>query len=258
MSQQILPVDKGRSDFLRTLASVAAQFNTSPEELLATTKVYDAVLKFPTLLTPNQTAYTFNPVKAVDTPVPGEFKIDKNDFFAVTGIGIRFTRATYISSSGQTSQNGNYEEYLYPDTQVFNGAALAASGGKNEAQCLYSIIRGKIGLSVSDDQQWELACSELVSRQIQFASNADAINWGPGSEGRGIFPLNSIIILDGNSDNKLSLNLVPGSDTNNINGMYDTNGVATTTHRNFIMPVLYGVLLKNAAGGAYTLKNCRA
>jgi hypothetical protein len=236
---------------------VASQFNTTPEALLQTTKVYDAVLKFPTLLQPNTTAYTFNPVKAVDTPVPGEIKIDKNDFFAVTGVGIRFTRAQFASSSGTNSNYGNYEEYLYPNTQVFNGAAQAGSGGKTEAQCLYTIIRGALGLSVNNDQQWNIAVSELVSRQINFASNADAINWGPGSEGRGIFPLNSIIILDGNSDNQLNLALLPG-DTNNINGQYDTNGVATTTHRNFIMPVLYGVLLKNAAGGAYTLQNCRA
>lgn len=243
MNTLIAPASQGRADYMRVVEKLAAAFNTGVDNFIATYKVYDDLLKMPTLLVPNTSAYTMNPVKAVETPVPGENKIDRNDFFAVTGVGIRFTRATYTSSSGAYSAFGNYEEYTYPYIAAFSGA--------NEASALQTIVRGQIGLSVNNDQQWSLPCSELVYKDEYINAQTPTIVYGGNDGKRGIKELNSIVILDGNADNLLTLSLLTGV-TTNIDGSV-TNG----TTRNYVMPVLLGIRIKNMAGGGYALASCR-
>lgn len=248
-----IPADRGRSNFLRAAGQVAKMMGLpTVEDLLGQYKVYDSVLKFPTRLLPNTTAYTFNPVTAVDTPVPGEIKIQKNDWFAVTSVGLRFTRADYLSSSGTLTNFGNYNEYTFPYSDIFNGAAIGA--GKTEAECLLTIVRGTLGLSVNNDEQWRLSSKDLTYTSEQYDSS-NGIVFGPDSEGRGLFQLNGIIILNGGVDNLLTLNLLNG-DTSNIDGNTDSEGAASTW-RNFVMPVLQGILIKNVANGGYSAALCR-
>lgn len=238
----IAPPTQGRSDYMRVVDQLAATFNTSAEAFIRQYKVYDDILKLPQLLIPNQSLYTFNPVKAVDTPVPGENKIDKNDFFAVTGVGIRFTQATYTSSTGATSAWGNYPEYTWPYDDVFSAAG--------EASALMTIVRGILALSVTNDQQWALPVSEMVFEQ-QFINAQPTTQVYGGNDGqRGIRDLNSIVILDGGADNILSLALLQGTTTN-----IDAN--TTENRRNYVMPILRGIHIKNLAGGGFSLASCR-
>lgn len=243
MQTLIAPASQGRADYMRVVEQLSQAFNTTPDNFIRQYKVYDDILKMPQLLVPNTSYYNFNPVKAVDTPVPGENKIDRNDFFAVTGVGVRFTRSTYTSASGSYSAYGNYPEYTYPYAAVFSGA--------NEATALQTIVRGLLGLSVNNDQQWALPCSELVFRQEFINSQETTIKYGGTDGDRGFKELNSIVILDGNADNLLQLNLLAGV-TTNIDGSV-TNG----TTRNYVMPVLMGIRIKNLAGGGYALQSCR-
>lgn len=240
--QILVPASQSRSDYLRVVQTLANKFNTSESNIINTYKIYNQALKMPQALSPSQSTYTFNPVKAVDTPVPGERKIDKNDFFAVTGVGLRFTRATYSSATGQLSSYGNYDEYTYPYASVFTGSG--------EQSALWTIVRGTAQLFVTDDMQWELPCSELVYENQQVNGQVTTIQYGGTPGQRGIFELDSIVVLDGGADNKLVLNLLAGTMTN-----IDGNTNATT--RNLIMPVLYGFQIKNLAGGGFSASNCR-
>lgn len=240
--QILVPASQSRSDYLRVVQTLANKFNTSESNIINTYKIFNQALKMPRALSPDQSTYNFNPVKAVDTPVPGEKKIDKNDFFAVTGVGLRFTRATYSSSTGQLSNYGNYDEYTYPYASVFTGSG--------EQSALWTIVRGNAQLFVTDDMQWDIPCSELVYENQQVNGQVTTIQYGGTTGQRGIFELDSIVVLDGGADNKLVLNLLPGTITN-----IDGNTNATT--RNLIMPVLYGFQIKNLAGGGFSAANCR-
>ena len=237
----LVPATQSRSNYLRVVKTLAGRFNTSEQDIINTYKIYNQALKMPQLLQPALSTYKFNPVKAVETPVPGELKIDRNDFFAVTGVGLRFTRATYTSSTGAVSNFGNFPEYTYPYSAVFSGTA--------EATALQCIVRGSLSLTVTDDLQWNIPCSELVYKNEYINAQEQTTAFGVAGQ-NGIFDLDSIVVLDGNADNALLLNLLAGTITN-------IDGNTNTITRNYIMPVLYGFQIKNLAGGGFSAANCR-
>lgn len=241
MSQLLVPATNQRGNYLRVIQTLAGKFGTSEQDIINTYKIYNQALKLPQQLQTSLSTYKFNPVKAVDTPVPGELKIDRNDFFAVTGVGIRFTRATYTSSTGAVGNFGNYPEYTYPYSAVFSGA--------NEALALQCIVRGTLSLSVTDDLQWNIPCSELVYKNEYINAQEQTIVQGNMTQ-NGIYDLDSIVVLDGNADNSLTLQLLAGSFTN-------IDGATALLTKNYVMPVLYGFQIKNLAGGGFSAANCR-
>lgn len=242
MQNILVPATQSRGDFMRVVQTLANKFGSSESQIINTYKIYNQALKMPKALSPQLSSYDFNPVKAVETPVPGEVKIDKNDFFAVTGVGLRFTRATYSSATGQLSAYGNYDEYTFPYATVFSGSG--------EQSALLTTVRGSLSLFVTDDMQWNIPCSELVYENQQINAQVQTIGYGGDAGHRGIYPLDSIVVMDGGADNKLTLNLLAGTITN-----IDGNTNATT--RNLIMPVLYGFQIKNLSGGGFSAANCR-
>lgn len=251
MSNVIMAPSGQRSDFLRTLDAVAVSLGlSSGEQVQKNYKVYDDVLIMPQALVPSASQYTFNPVTAVDTPVPTENKMDKNDWFAVTGVGLRFTRADYASATGLLSNYGNYDLLTYPYAQFFTGAA--AGGAKSEADALKTILRGTVGLQVSSDLQWQLPASECVYEDVQYTGGTFTPTFGGTVGQRGVFPLSSIVLLNGGSDNKVVLNLSTSGDKTVIDG-----SVSGATTRNLIVPMLFGIRIKNIAAGGYSIANCR-
>jgi len=235
----LVPATQSRSNYLRVVKTLAGRFNTSEQDIINTYKIYNQALKMPQVLQPALSTYKFNPVKAVETPVPGELKIDRNDFFAVTGVGLRFTRATYTSSTGAVSNFGNYPEYTYPYPTVFSGSG--------EATALQCIVRGTLSLTVTDDLQWNIPCSELVYKN-QYINAQEQTSVQGNMVQNGIFDLDSIVVLDGNADNALLLNLLAGTITN-------IDGAAELVTKNYIMPILYGFQIKNLAGGGLSAAN---
>lgn len=240
-----IPPDAQRANFLRVQEAVAAATGLNVSDVPKKYRMFDNVLKMPKLLSPNQSSYTFDPVKGNDSAIlPGNNLMDKNDFFAVTHVGLRLNRALYTIATGQLSNFGNYREYTWPYAEIFDGVPAA---GANEVSCLNTILRGKLALSVVNEQQWEIPASELFYCDQNFTGEQDAFNWGATPGERGQFPLSSIIVVDGGADNLLTLTLLPG-DTDVIDGSVTSAGAASTW-RNIITPVLYGVSIKNMANG---------
>jgi len=250
MEKLIMAPTSDRSNFLRVLESVARLKGLPIEQVQAAYKVYDDLLLMPQALSPSSSFYTFNPVTAVDTPVPTENKMDKNDIFAITGVGLRFTRADYASATGALSNYGNYDLLTYPYANFFTGAAAGAN--KSEADALKAILRGTLALQVSNDQQWQIPCSELVYDELNYAATPFNPVFGSSSGKRGIFPLSSIVLIDGGSDNKLVLNLSSYANYAVIDG-----SVSGATTRNLIVPVLEGYRVKNMASGGFSLSGCQ-
>jgi hypothetical protein len=252
MNNIVMAPSAQRSDFLRTLDFVAKAMGlTTAEAVQASFNVYDDVLVMPQALLPTSSSYNFNPVTGVDTPVYGENKMDKNDWFAIWGVGLRFQKADYASGTGLLSNHGNYDKHTYPYAQVFNGAA--AGGAKSEADALKTVLGGILTLTVSSNQQWQIPASELVYENVQYTGGDFTPSFGGSVGKRGVFPLSSIVVLNGGTDNKLTLTLAPAGDKTRIDG-----SVTGSTTRNLVVPMLFGLRIKNMANGGYSPLACRA
>jgi hypothetical protein len=240
---QILPASEGRSNYLRVADAVSGMLGISREAFISQYKFYDNELKLLTPLQPSQSSYTLNPVRGLDSNVPSSFLMDKSDLFAVTGVGLAFTRATYASASNSLSQYGNYPEYSYPYAAVFTGS--------NEQTGLLNVVRGSVALSVNADQQWEIPADRMVFANQYINSQTQTIQIGGNDAHQGILNLNSIVIMDGENQNTLTVNLAQGGLLTNIDG--NTN----ETTRNILCIRLIGFRIRNVANGGFSAANCR-
>lgn len=240
---QILPADKGRADYLRVAESVSSMLGIDIKQFVSQYKFYDDTLLLLKPLSPSQSQYNFNPVRGLDQDLPSQFLMDKSDLFAVTGVGVIFTRATYASANQSLSGFGNYEEYTFPFSTVFTGST--------EATGLQNIVRGALALSVNADQQWSIPVSRMVYKNQFINAQVQTISYGGSNEEQGILPLQSVVIMDGENQNTLTLNLPAGGTLTNIDG--NTN--ATT--RNIVGVKLVGFRIRNVANGGFTAGNCR-
>lgn len=250
MNNIVISPDEQRFTFERIVSSLAAQKGLTPDQIKETYKIFPSVVKMPVALDPGLSTYNLSPRKGVNTAVPGEIKLDQNDFFAVDGIGLRFTRATYTAASGALSQQGNYPELTYPDAVYFDGNPAA---GLDEWQCLQTILRGTVSIQVTGDTLLDsLSAQELVYKgETGYNGTGPVLPQFGGTQGqRGIFPLTPQIILDASADNNFVISLADG-DKAVIDGSVDNAGAATT-HRNILMAVMYGWKIKNMAGGGYS------
>lgn len=243
MQQQILPADNGRSNYLRVAGTVAGMLGIPVDQFVTGYKFYDDELVLLQALSTAQTQYVFNPVKGLDTPVPTQNLMDKSDLFAVTGVGVFFTRATYTSATGLLSAFGNYEQQTYPYAAVFSGT--------NEQAGLLNIVRGTVALSVNSDQQWKVPVDRMVFKKEFVQSQVTTIQYGGDNASQGLLDLNALVIMDGENQNQIILDLATGGTLTNIDG--NTN--ATT--RNIIGIKLIGFRVRNVANGGFTAANCR-
>lgn len=241
--QQILPADNGRSNYLRVAGTVSGMLGIQLDQFINQYKFYDDELVLLQALSTAQTQYVFNPVKGLDTPIPTQNLMDKSDLFAVTGVGVFFTRATYSSVTGLLTAFGNYEQYTYPYASVYSGS--------NEQAGLLNIVRGTIALSVNSDQQWKVPVDRTVYKKQYINAQTTTIQYGGDNAAQGLLDLNALVIMDGENQNQLILDLATGGTLSNIDG----NSNATT--RNVIGVKLIGFRVRNVANGGFTAANCR-
>lgn len=242
MAAQILPASQGRADYLRVGEAVAGMLGIDFASFKNSYKFYDDELRLITPLSPSQSSYNFNPVRGIDTNLPTSSLMDKSDLFAVTGVGLFFTRATYASATGALSAYGNYPAYTYPYAAVFSGS--------NEQAGLLNVVNGQVALAVNSDQQWSLPANRMVYADQYINAQVQTVQYGGTNGQQGILDLNAIVIMDGENQNVVTVNLPAGGTLTNIDG--NTN--ATT--RNILGVRLIGFRIRNAANGGF--QTCRA
>lgn len=245
----IIPASQSNSNYQRVALALAQRLNITPEMFVNSYKFYDDELYLPKALSVSQTQYDFNPVRGLDSLLPTALLMDKSDLFAVTSIGLVFTRATYASATDTLSNFGDYPGYTYPYAAVFSGT--------NEQAGLLNIVNGTVSLSVSADQQFNIPVRRMVYADEYINAQVATIKYGGASNGeQGLLDLNQIVVMDGENQNTISVNLASGGTLTNING--NTN--ATT--RNILAVRLTGFRVRNMAGGFpngnnFTSSNCR-
>lgn len=249
---QILPADVGRSNQLRVAQAVADMLNSqalpgqggiTAEGVIRDYKFFDDTLHLIAALSPSASNYSLDPVEGVTASVPTSRLMNRSDLFAVTGVGILYTRATYSSASASLSAYGNYERFTFPHAAVFSGS--------NEQAGLLNVVNGKIALSVQNDQQWELPILRMTYKDLYINAQVTTSVFGGTDMKQGIKELTNLVILDGNNDNKVQITLPSGGTLTNIDG--NTN--ATT--RNILVVQLDGFRIRSAANGAFTAANSR-
>lgn len=242
-TQVLTPATKGRSDQIRVGDTIAGMLGIDPKAFANGYKFYDDELYLLQALSPSQSQYNYNPVRGLDSTIPTANLMDKSDLFAITGVGLVFTRATYASATDTLSAFGNYPIYSYPYAAVFSGT--------DEQAGLLNIVNGTVALSVNSDQQWNIPARRMVFANQYINAQVQTIQYGGSDAQQGILPLNTIVIMDGENQNQISVNLATGGTLTNING--NTN--ATT--RNLLGVRLIGFRIRNVANGGFTAANCR-
>lgn len=235
MNNLIFTPDIDRGAYERIIDAAASQMRIGTEAFKESYKVFPGQLVLPIQLSPSVSSYQVSPRKGVNPFINGEIKLDQNDFFGVTGIGLRFGRATYSSDTGLYSNHGSFEKLTWPYEDVFTGSG--------EASALNNILNGTVSLSVSGDVLVDSLLGQDLCYKAQQAtgSASDSINFGGDSGKRGYFPLTPQILLDASADNTLTVQLATGTITN-----IDGNTNATT--RNLLYVMLWGWKIKNLSG----------
>jgi len=246
---QIIPASQGNSNYVRVATALASRLGITPDQFVASYKFYDDELYLPKALSVSQTQYDFNPVRGLDSLVPTAILMDKSDLFAITSIGLIFTRATYASATDTLSGYGDFPGYTYPYAAVFTGTA--------EQSGLLNVVSGQVALSVNSDQQFNIPARRMVYADEYINAQVATIKYGGASNGeQGLLDLNQIVVMDGENQNTISVTLASGGTLTNING--NTN--ATT--RNILAVRITGFRVRNMAGGFpnganFTSSNCR-
>lgn len=238
--------DKARGTYERVVNQLAGQMGLTPDQFVNNYKVMPGTVLMAQYLNPGLSVYTYSPRKGGSTTpdnIPNQILLDFNDFFAISGVGLRFGRAT--SGTPPTNQ-GNYPRLLYPDPSYFNGNGTAVGKEWEGLQC---VVNGTVSITVNNDAMVDpISAQELVynPQRAYTSSPLEYPEVGSSDGKRGIFPLTPQIILDASADNQILVNLANGAKLN-IDGAIST-GTTDSGVRNILYVIMYGFKIKNLAG----------
>lgn len=253
----IIAPDVNRFNFERVVNELAIQKGIPTGDVKAGYKHMPHVLRIAQYISPTASSYTFTVRKGVDTPIPGEIKLDTQDAFAVTGIGLRFSKADF--ASGAYSNHGNFPHFTFPDPNYFVGAP-ASGTTKKEWEALQTLLNGTLQVNVGGDTVVDGLVASLLTFNppATYTSSPVALPQLGGSiEEHGAYQLTPQYILDAAQDNSFVLNLAAGAtDRTLIDGSVTAAGAAATT-RNLVWLYLFGFKIKNHSGGPQNLTGCR-
>lgn len=244
MNNNYFTPDIERGYYERVIAVLAAQMGLTREQFITGFKVMPQTLKLAVALDPGVSSYALSPRKGVNNPtVPNTVLLDFNDFFGITGIGLRLGRADI--ENGALTNHGNYPLLTYVDPEYFNNVGNTKG---SEAASLLTLMNGTTGISVNNDSQVDAICNQelMFNGQSPYSITNPSLPQFGGSDGqRGIMPLTPQIILDASADNNIIVNVGNGAKAN-IDG--SENAAAATTTRNLLYVMLYGIKVKNLSG----------
>lgn len=231
----IIPASAERGAWINALRSLRFR----PNEFISNR----AVLRLERPLAAGKNSYTFNMYSNPGSDRPLERKLNRNDVFALTGIGLFITRQDTANDD-----YGTYPLYSYPEEDIFVGA----NGGTNRPEfaalrCLYN---GKISIKTESMTTAQEIGTELLqyvpTTQTPSATTAQP-GWG-GADGKGaIYNLEPILLFNGQKNNTINLDLGTG-DTTLIAGGIDASGDALDpVVTNVAVLLLEGFLFNSAA-----------
>lgn len=173
-------------------------------------------------------------------------KLNRNDVFFVTGIGLCIRKQDAV-----TGIYANYPLFTYPDSNYFVGDNAGANLKEYLAlECMYN---GLLTLKTSPVDR----VSDVPTHNFRYVPergyliaagnqvNDEFPQYGPDDRGRGLFSIHPNVILDGQENNEIILELGSGDTANIAGGIDGSNNPVDTT--NVAVVLLQGFLIDNAA-----------
>jgi hypothetical protein len=211
----LLPSERDRAILTRVREKVAKN-NISPE------KVSPSFLRVAVLLDPSKSTYTFETKKDVGTIVANDRRLDNNDSFVITDLGMML-----LAENPATPGVGLLQ--TYPNNQVF--PAVANEITPSHLNVLY---QGSFQVKVNDTVFVEaIPTNKMLC--IRTTQQSAAGNFSERFGKDGTVELNPDITLNGSQKNQITLNLTTFS------GLQIQHVTAAT--RNYVVFYAYGFLI---------------
>lgn len=172
-------------------------------------KIRPQILKLYARLTASQESYVFN--TQFDTPsiLPTENRLKRDSMMFVNLVGLAIHKVPVFSG---VSYPQNFPLVFYPDKNIFADAA-AAPGVVPENQCLEALYNGKLDFRTNSIVRLEDYPTNIF-RQVPDTQNGAAAY---PSQDLGLVDMSTSFLLNGNTDNRFTLNIGSG-DRNGITG----------------------------------------
>ncbi len=225
---------KDRADYLRLLEAVP--------EVASGFVVQRSHLRLEAALANGRPNYRFELFPNATTARPTEKRLNRNDMFCITRIALGI--AKYNPTSGAY---GNFPLYFNPDPNYFLGVP---GSGLPESECLNAVYNASVALKSGTTERIppflanpfrsvpERGYTFAVAPQLRPEhGQMDEIPW---------FELEPLVILSGQEDNVVSLDLPAASDLGVLQGGINQSNAAVDT-RNVAVFLLGGFVVSEGA-----------
>lgn len=231
--------DVARADYGRMLRNL----NVNPEEFL----INQDTLRLEKELSADRSSYNFDLYQNSGSDRPLEKKLNRNDVFCITHLALGVCKQDTTTSP---KQYGNFRVYHNADPNYFIGAP---AGQVEEWVSVQTVWNGKLTVKTNTTdrlQEFLTQMLEYIPERGHTKQAAPQINdewgqYGPSMEEKGYFKLTPNIILNGQQNNRITLELGSG-DIASIEGTVDNTPTAVDT-RNVVVLLLHGFTIHEAA-----------
>lgn len=231
--------DIARADFNRMLR----RLGVNPEEFL----INQDTLRLEKKLSADRSSYQFDLYQNSGSDRPLEKKLNRNDVFCITHLALGVCKE---DTSTNPAQYANSRTYHSADPNYFAGAP---AGQVKEFVSVQTAWNGKLTIKTNTTDRLQEFLTQLLEyipergHTLQAGSqlNDEWGQYGPSLEEKGFFKLTPNIILNGQQNNKILMDLGEG-DISSIEGTADSGGTAVNT-RNVLVLLLHGFTIHEAA-----------
>jgi len=188
-------------------------------------------------LSSSKNTYSFDLKETSGSQRPLEKRLNTNDLFFMTHIALCVTKQ---DESTTPKQYGNFPLFSHPDPNYFEGDDNV---NIREFLCMEPIYNGSLTLKTSPLERLREFDTSLLRFVPERPYTVDATNddqwgqYGPSMEERGFFALTPNIIIDGDDNNTVQLELGAG-DTSQIAGGFDSSGTPTAIDTSNVVVLL--------------------
>lgn len=231
----ILPASPIRGNYLNALNG----FGIGNRNTFYTNR---ATLRLEKLLVAGRESYKFDLYSNTASDRPLESKLNRNDSFAITGFGLYITRQDTTNSL-----YGNFPLYTYPEEDVFLGVSAPSRPEYEALQCLYN---GKLSFRSDSSVRAQQIGTELM-RYVPTTQTPSATTAQPGfggADGKGsIFDIEPVILVNGQQNNEVILELGSGDTTLIAGGINAAGAALDPVENNVVVLLLEGFVFQNAS-----------
>lgn len=204
-------------------------------------------LRVEQVLSASQNSYTFT-LRDTGNSRPLERRLNTNDLFFLTHIGLMLCKQ---DTSTTPPQYGNFPLFTNPDPNYFDGDN--SGGTPAEFDALNCVYNGELTLATTPVERLKDFSTTILRYvpergYLEPTTDQDDVEYpqfGPNLDYRGFFRLTPNIILDGDENNTVVVDLGAG-DTTQIVGAVDRAGQSVNT-RNVLVLMLHGFNVINGA-----------